>query len=157
VDYIKIFVDHLLYDKEFALEFCQRHPMGASTLGEYINKEWHEKLYLHALIPGVDELIDFIDGNGFIVDRNEEPNFISILIVYEEKEDEEKKSLNGMVFSIQQTVLSYTSMEDNQRYILEYEKLLASWAFWFRVCRRVELLQLVSKGCRGSSPVPRPP
>ena len=31
---------------------------------------------------------------------------------------------------VQETVLSYTSMEDNKRYILEYEKLLASWTFW---------------------------
>ena len=157
-NFVKIFIQHLLFDKEFAKEIVLKHPIKIGTLGEYINKRWKEPLYMRKTIGkrSDEEFIDFIDGNGFIIDRSN-PNYISITIVYEEPKYEKKKSPICMDVSIYQETLYDTSMDSVERYILEYKKLLASWTFWFRVCRRVELLRLVPKGRCGSSPVPRPP
>ena len=156
INFIKIFIQHLLYDKSFAEAFVERFPRMAETLGEYINKKWKEELYIVKGKKSTEEFVDFIDGNGFIINRSN-PNYISILIIYKEPKHEKKKSHIGMVTTVYNETLYDTSMETCERYILEYQKFLASWAFWLRVCRRVELLRLVPEGRCGSAPVPRPP
>lgn len=128
----------------------------------------------------MEELLDFLDGNGFEVVRPKvispyDTHPIQLIPIYEiptepiygseikkeiDKLNEAFKKIQSAVSEyvpVQETVLYYTSVEDNQRYILEYKKLLASWAFWLRICRRVELLRLVSEGRCRSAPVPRPP
>jgi hypothetical protein len=157
INFIKIFIQHLLYDKSFAEAFVERFPRMAETLGEYINKKWKEELYIAKGKKSIEEFVDFIDGNGFIINRSN-PNYISILIIYEEPKHEKKKSHISMDFSVQTTVLYNSSVEDYKRYILEYQKFLASWTFWLRVCRRVELLRMVPEGCGRSITIHgRPP
>lgn len=156
MDYIQIFKDFLKFDKEFVDELLDRYDDGMEFLGKAI----HEHYTKNMLVRDNDfmrEFIEFIDGNNFILKPSDKPNFLIILIDWEGVENEKKKSLNGMVHAVSETILSYTSMEDCERYILEYKKFLASWTFWLRVCRRVELLRLVPKGRCRSPAVPRPP
>lgn len=158
INFIKIFIQHLLYDKSFAETFTMRFPSLAETLGEYINKRWKKELYILKGRKSIEEFVDFIDGNGFIIDRISDPNYISILIIYEEPKHEKKKSHIGMVTTVYNETLYDTSMETCERYILEYQKFLASRAFWLRVCRRVELLRMVSESCGRSITIHgRPP
>lgn len=175
--YIKIFIDFIPYDKEFVKELMPKYEKEFRTLGMYIEKHSTSLKCINSEF--MEELFDFLDGNGFEVVRPRvkdpyETHPIQLIPIYVEKtttlgEEIEKanerlktaiKKIQSAVSEyvpVQETVLSYTSMEDNQRYILEYEKLLASWAFWLRICRRVELLRLVPAGRCGSTPVPRPP
>ena len=173
---IQIFIDHIPYDKEFIDQLLPKYEHEFELLGGFIKKHSKELWCQNNL--AMQELLDFLDGNGFEVIRPINPipydtHPIELIPIYTEKTtlEEEIKEANERLKAavqkiqstlseyvpVQETVLSYTSMEDNKRYILEYEKLLASWAFWLRVCRRVELLRLVPKGRCGSSPVPRPP
>ncbi len=147
IDFTKIFIQYLLYDKSFAEVFVERFPRMAEAFGKYINKKWKEKLYIFKGKKSIEEFIDFIDGNGFIIDRFSDLNYISILIIYEEPKNEKKKSHIGMVTTVYNETLYDTSVETCERYILEYQKFLASWAFWLRICRRMELLRLVSESC----------
>lgn len=169
---IQIFIDHIPYDKQYVKVLLPRYEHEFELLGGYLKK--HSTSLSCKDIPELEELLDFIDGNGFEVTR-EEPIFpwddhpIGIKPIYVEKEENENgfeklqqaiekvQSALSNYIPVQETVLSYTSMEDDQRDLLEYSQLLASWAFWLRVCRRVELLRLVPKGRCGSTSVPRPP
>lgn len=156
MDYIQIFKEFIKFDKEFVDELLDRYDDGMEFLGKAIHDHYTKTMFVRN-DDFTREFIEFIDGNNFILKPSDKQNFLIVLIDWEGVENEKKKSPNGMVHAVSQTVLSYTSMEDGERYILEYQKFLASWAFWLRVCRRVELLQLVPKGRCGSSPVPRPP
>lgn len=171
--YIEIFKNFLHFDKEFVDDLIPRFHNEMELLGRFI-EEHRSKLYCSNK-EELSEFIDFIDGNGFKVIRPENlfsnsTHPIELIPIYTE-EIEEIENINEKVketikklqsalseyVPVQETVLSYTSMETNQRYILEYEKLLASWAFWLCVCRRVELLRLVPEGRCGSTAIPRPP
>ena len=176
--FIQIFIDFIPYDKEFVEELMPKYEAECRTLGGYI--ENHSTSLSCMSNEFMEELVDFLDGNGFEVIRPRVNNPydthpIQLSPIYEIPTEpiygsEIKKEIDKLneaikkiqsTFSeyvpVQETVLYYTSMENNQRYILEYKKFLASWAFWLRVCRRVELLRLVSEGRCGSAPVPRPP
>ena len=175
--FIQIFIDFIPSDKEFVEDLMPKYAKEFRTLGTYI--EQHSTSLKCVDSDFMAELFDFLDGNGFEVIRPQvknpyETHPIELIPIYVEKtttlEEEIEKANERLKTAIkkiqsavseyvpvQETVLSYTSMEDNQRYILEYEKLLASWAFWLRVCRRVELLRLVPEGRCGSTSVPRPP
>lgn len=174
--FIQIFIDFIPSDKEFVEDLMPKYEKEFRTLGMYIEK--HSTELKCRDDEFMEELFDFLDGNGFEVVRPQvripyDTHPIELIPIYEEKTTLKKeieeanerlktaiKKIQSAVSEyvpVQETVLSYTSMEDNQRYILEYEKLLASWAFWLRVCRRVELLRLVPEGRCGSTPVPRPP
>lgn len=174
--FIQIFIDFIPYDKEFVADLMPKYEKEFRLLGIYIER--HSTALKCRDDEFMEELFDFLDGNGFEVIRPQvkipydthpiELNPIYVEKLTLEKEIEEAnerlktaiKKVQSAVSEyvpVQETVLSYTSMEDNKRYILEYEKLLASWAFWLRVCRRVELLRLVPKGRCGSASVPRPP
>ena len=174
--FIQIFIDFIPSDKEFIKELMPKYEKEFRTLGIYIER--HSTSLKCRDNEFMEELFDFLDGNGFEVIRPQVKNPydthpIELIPIYIEKttlaeeieEANEKfktaikkiQSTLSEYVPVQETVLSYTSMEDNKRYILEYEKLLASWTFWLRVCRRVELLRLVPKGRCGSATVPRPP
>lgn len=177
--FIQIFIDFIPNDKEFVKELMPKYEKEFRILGESI--EEHSTSLNCMDSEFMEELFDFLDGNGFEVihpqvnpyDTHpiqlipiypEEKNTITInekeIEKINEKLQEAIKKIQSALSEyvpVQETVLSYTSMEDCKRYILEYEKLLASWAFWLRVCRRVELLRLVPEGRCGSTPVPRPP
>lgn len=161
-DFIQIFIDHLLFDKEFVEELLPRFQHEFELLGKFLQQ--HSPELFCKDTPDMEELFDFLDGNGFEVIRPQipipwDPHPIKLRPIYIEEEiyEETSQSAFSEYFSVQETVLSYTSMEDCERYILEYKKFLASWTFWLRVCRRVELLRLVPEGRCGSTPVPRPP
>lgn len=151
--FIQIFIDFIPNDKEFVKELIPKYEKEFRTLGIYI--ESHSTSLNCINSEFMEELFDFLDGNGFEVIRPQVKNPydthpIQLIPIYPEKkititinkQEIEKinetlqkaiqklqSTLNEYV-PVQETTLSYTSMEDNQRYILEYEKLLASWAFW---------------------------
>ena len=162
---IQIFIDHLLFDKEFVEELMPRLEKEFRTIGGFLKK--HSNTLYCKESKLMDELFDFLDGNGFVVERPENPlpwdehpvKLIPIYIeetVYEE-ETEEKEPVNSIYFPVQTCSLYYTPVEAVPRHVLEYQKLRASWSFWLRFCRRVELLRLVSESRGGSAAVPRPP
>lgn len=174
--FIQIFIDFIPNDKEFVEELMPKYKNEFRTLGIYIER--HDTKLNCVDSEFMEELFDFLDGNGFEVIRPQVKNPydthpIQLIPIYAEKTtlEEELKEVNEKLkaaikkiqstvseyIPVQEDVLYYASMEDNKRYILEREKLLASWAFWLRVCRRVELLRLVSKSRCGSTPIPRPP
>ena len=174
--FIQIFINFIPNDKEFVKELMPKYEREFRTLGIFIER--HNTSLKCIDSEFMEELFDFLDGNGFEVIRPRVKNPydthpIQLNPIYVEKTtlEEEIEEVNEKLKTaikkiqsavseyvpVQETPLYYTSMEDNKRYILEREKLLASWAFWLRVCRRVELLRLVSEGWCGSAPVPRPP
>lgn len=176
-DFIQIFTDHLLFDKEFVEELLPRFQHEFELLGEFLQNH-SIKLFCQDT-SDMEELFDFLDGNGFEVIRPQVKNpydthpielipiYIEKTTALEEEIEEANERLKTAIkkiqstfseyISIQEAALSYTSMEDCEGYILEYKKFLASWTFWLCVCRRVELLRLVPKGRCGSTPIPRPP
>lgn len=178
-EFIQIFIDFIPNDKEFVIDLMSKYEHEFKLLGKFIKQ--HSTSLKCRSNEFMEELFDFLDGNGFEVIRPINPipydtHPIELIPIYTEetititinKEIEEKnerlkeaikkiQSTLSEYVPVQETSLYYTSMEDNQRYILEYEKLLASWAFWLCVCRRVELLRLVSESRCGSTSVPRPP
>ena len=175
-EFIQIFIDFIPNDKDFVVDLIPKYENEFKLLGKFIKQ--HSTSLKCKDNEFMEELFDFLDGNGFEVVRPRVKNPydthpIELIPIYVEKttfEEELEKvneKLKATIKKIQSAVseyvpvqeipLYYTSMEDNKRYILEREKLLASWAFWLRVCRRMELLRLVPKGRCGSAPIPRPP
>lgn len=178
-EFIQVFINFIPNDKEFVEDLMPKYKTEFNLLGKFIKQ--HSTSLKCKDNEFMEELFDFLDGNGFEVIRPINPipydtHPIELIPIYTEetvkvtlekeiekvneklKEAIEKiQSAVSEYVPVQETPLYYTSMEDNQRYILEYEKLLASWAFWLRVCRRVELLRLVPESRCGSTPVPRPP
>jgi hypothetical protein len=169
--YIQIFIDFIPNDKSFVDILMPQYEKEFHLLGYYIDQ--HSASLSCKDDESMEELYDFLDGNGFEVIYPSVANpfdvySVRLIPLYERPITKEIEDLDEAIkkiqstfseyFPVQETVLSYTSMEDNKRYILEYKKLLASWAFWLRVCRRVELLQLVSESCgRSFTLYGRPP
>lgn len=154
--FIQIFIDFIPYDKKFVEDLMPKYEKEFRTLGMYIEQHTTSLSCINSEF--MEELFDFLDGNGFEVVRHTVKNPydthpIQLIPIYVEKtttlEEEIKKANERLKTEIkkiqsavseyvpvQETVLSYTPMEDNQRYILEYEKLLASWAFWLSYDRQ---------------------
>jgi hypothetical protein len=175
--YIQIFIDFIPNDKSFIDALMSKYESEFRTIGMYI--EEHSTTLNCQDNEFMEELFDFLDGNGFEVIRprirnpyNTYP--IQLIPIYErtvetitkeiEEENERFKAALEKLQStiseyvpVQEVALSYASAETDSRYVLEYKKLLASWAFWLRICRRMELLRLVPEGRCGSTPIPRPP
>lgn len=164
--YIKIFRDFIPKDKGRIKELIPRFHEEMQTLGEYLEQK---KEQLFALSnERMDEFIDFIDGNGFIIKHSTSsifsfmPHSITIIPIYPEEiediyEEEEQQSAVSEYVSVQETVLSYTSMEVDERSILEYSELYTPRPIWICLHRCLEFLRLVSAGWGGSSTLPRPP
>ena len=162
-DYVKTFHDFLQFDKDFVDDLMEKYDDIMESIGKAISEHYTGDIYIR-YSDFTLEFIEFVDGNNFTIDTNTPPHiplgWIALKIdweSYNEQKRKKEKSLNSVVTAIQETILSYTSMEDDEGYILEYKKFLASWSFWLRVCRRMELLRLVPKGRCGSSAIPRPP
>ena len=162
MDYIKVFKDHILYDRIFLDDFVARYHDIVERFGQYIAELRTGGFILKDTI-NTSEFIDYIDDNGFtIFHARGFSGYVMVDIVYttEEKKKygkEEKEPSLSMDAFISTSSLYDSSMETCERYILEYKKLLASWDVWICLCRRVELLRLVPEGRCGSTPVPRPP
>ena len=129
-------------------------------MGEYIEQK-KERLY--AIIDErMSELLDFMDGNGFLVERPKSCsltflNEIKIIPIYKEVIIDEEEPINNLYVSVYEETLYATSMEMDERPILEYQKLPAPREIWFFLCRCMEHMRLVSESRGRSDPLPRPP
>ena len=154
--FIQIFIDFIPYDKEFVKDLMPKYEEEFRLLGRYI--EEHCTSLNCTNNEFMEELIDFLDGNGFEVVRPQTikphdffpikliPIYVEKTTTLEEEIEKVNEKLKTALKKIQSTVseyvpvqtctLSYTSMEDDQGYILEYEKLLASWTFWLSYDRQ---------------------
>lgn len=162
-DLIQIFIDHLLFDKEFVQELMPRLHKEFELIGGFLKKH-SETLYCTDK-EELSELFDFLDGNGFMVERPENPSPwdkhpIKLIPIYTEEteNEEEKESINCVYISVPTTPLYYTSVEAGTRYILELPQFLPPRPLRLRIRGRMEFLRLVPKSrCRGSSLSSRPP
>lgn len=176
---IQIFIDFIPNDKSFVESLLPRYVNEFKTLGRYIKE--HNTSLMCKDDEFMQELIDFLDGNGFEVIRPTDPitnktHPIELIPIYttvvpkitinkeiEEIEEELKKAIKkiestlGEYVSVQETVLSYASMESDERYILEYSQLSTPRPIWICLRGRLEFLRLVSTSWGGSASVPRPP
>lgn len=178
--FIQIFIDFIPNDKEFIKDLMPKYEKEFRILGEYIEEH-------NASLNCMDnefmaELLDFLDGNGFEVIRPRIKNpydihpvqlipiypeeKITITINEQEIEEASEKiqetikklqSALGEYISVQETILSDTSMEIDSRPLLECKELLAPRSIRLRVCGCMEFLRLVPEGRCGSTAVPRPP
>ena len=174
--FIQIFIDFIPNDKEFVEDLMPKYKNEFRTLGIYIER--HDTLLRCKDTEFMEELFDFLDGNGFEVIRPQikDPYIthpIQLIPIYIEKTtlkeeiEEANERLKAAIQKIQsavseyvpvqETALSYTSMEDNERYILEYSQLSTPRPIWICLRRCLEFLRLVSAGWGGSSTLPRPP
>lgn len=166
MDYIEIFKDFIQFDKEFVDSLIDRYSDGMTTLGQAIDEHKTQKMYV-CYDEFTCEFVDFIDGNGFIVNRNDSSFFskkwfvveidLEVLERYEERQKPQPQPAFSTYFSMQQEILSYASMESNKRYILELPQFLPSRPL--RLCIRgcMEFSRLVSKSGRSCAKLPRPP
>lgn len=174
--FIQIFIDFIPNDKEFVKELIPKYENEFRILGNYIEK--HTATLYCRDDEFLEELFDFLDGNGFEVIRPRvkipyDAHPIQLNPIYIEKTTLEKeiekinekvketiKKIQSAVSEYvpaQETPLYYTSMEDSKRYILEYSQLSIPRPIWICLRRCLEFLRLVSAGWCGSSTLPRPP
>lgn len=174
--FIQIFIDFIPYDKEFIKDLMPKYEQEFRLLGTYI--EAHSTSLSCTNDKIMEELFDFLDGNGFEVVRPQVINPydlypIKLIPIYEEKPTLEKeiekvneklktaiKKIQSAVSEyvpVQETVLSYTSMEMDEGPVLEREELYTPRQLWICLYRLLGLLRLVPEGWCGSTPVPRPP
>lgn len=157
--YINLFLEFTKIKQDKFLNYIlEIFPYSIERVGKHLSLKSPRILFVDNTM--MEEFFDFIDGYNFIIERGSiirGIKVIEVIPIYGGEDEEEKESAISMELSIQNTILSYASMEDDKRYILEYKKFLASWSFWLRICRRMELLRLVPKGRCGSAAVPRPP
>ena len=131
--FIQIFIDFIPYDKEFVKELMPKYEHAFRELGIYIER--HNTLLKCRDTEFMEELFDFLDGNGFEIVRPQvkdpyDTHPIQLIPIYtleeeiketNEKIEEKIKKIQSAISkytSIQETVLSYTSMENGERYIL---------------------------------------
>ena len=179
--YIQIFIDFIPNDKSFVDTLMPKYEKEIRTLGIFIEKHsttlnCHDNEFM-------EELLDFLDGNGFEVIHPQVSNPynthpIKLIPIYEhtitqgietitkeiEKENEKLKAALEKIQStlseyvpVQTCTLSYASMEMDEGPVLECEELYAPRPIWIYLRRRMEFLRLVSAGWGGSTTLPRPP
>ena len=164
MDYIKIFKKFIQFDKEFVDSLIDRYNDSMTFLGQAIDEHKTHKMYVHEN-EYMREFIEFIDGNGFIIRESDNPTVdkewlevtidLEVLEKYEERQ--KPQPAFSTYFSIQQEILSYTSVETGTRYILELPQFLPPRALRLRIRGRMEFSRLVSKSGRCSARLPRPP
>lgn len=171
---IKIFINHIPYDKEFVEQLIPRYEREFKILGGYI-KEHSTELWCKDT-PEMQELLDFIDGNGFNVEYPEieipwDPHPVKLIPVYKKTLVEEIKEANEKLkeaiekiesalseyVPVSYDVLYDTSMEMDSRPILEYSELSTPRPIRLRIHRCLEFLRLVSAGWGGRIALSRPP
>ena len=169
--YIQIFIDFIPNDKSFVDELMPRYEEEFYLLGYYIEK--HIASLSCRDGRSMEELFDFLDGNGFEVIYPQVKNPydvypVQLIPIYERTVTKETEDLDEAIkkiqstfseyFSVQTYSLSYTSVEADERPILECEKLYTPRPIWICLRRRMELLRLVSESCgRGFTLYGRPP
>ena len=174
--FIQIFIDFIPNDKSFIETLMPKYEKEFRTLGIYIER--HSMSLTCKDNEFMEELLDFLDGNGFEVIRPRVKNPydthpIELIPIYIEKItlEEEIREVNEKLKAaikkiqstvseyvpVQETALSYTSVEGDERPLLECEELFAPRPIRLRIHRCMELLRLVSAGWCGSSTLPRPP
>lgn len=171
-DYIEVFINFLPHDKQFARELVDRYRGEMEAIGEYLEKK--SKTLWCKESPDLMEFLDLIDGNGFEVTYDiyaiGRPYRIVPLYpkeveieVFEVEENTQvtvtttSGSFGSWYVSLQEDLLSYSSVEVDTRYILERAKLRAPRPLWICLRRRLEFLRLVSAGWGRGAPLPRPP
>lgn len=171
---IEIFINHIPYDKEFVEQLMPRYEREFKILGGYI-KEHSIELWCKDT-PEMQELLDFIDGNGFNVEYPEieipwDPHPVKLIPVYkktlteglEEINEKVKEAIEKMQSAFSEYVpvsydtLSYTSVEADERPLLECEELFAPRPIRLRIHKCLEFLRLVSAGWGGRIALSRPP
>lgn len=171
---IEIFINHIPYDKEFVEQLMPRYEREFKILGGYI-KEHSTELWCKDT-PEMQELLDFLDGNGFNVEYPEtefpwDPHPVKLIPVYKKTLAEELGKINEKLkeaiekmqsaFSeyvpVSYDVLYDTSMEMDSRPILEYSELSTPRPLWICLHRCLEFLRLVSAGWGGRIALSRPP
>ena len=175
--YIQIFIDFIPNDKSFIDTLMPKYEKEFRTIGMYI--EEHSASLTCRDNEFMEELFDFLDGNGFEVIRPRVKNPyntypIELIPIYERtvetitKEiEEENERLKAALEKLQSTIseyvpvqtctLSYASMEVDEGPVLEYEELYTPRPIWICLHRLLELLRILSESRRGSTPLPRPP
>lgn len=171
---IEIFINHIPYDKEFVEQLMPRYEEEFKLLGNYIKKHSIELWCKDT--PDMQELLDFLDGNGFNVEYPEikipwDPNPVKLIPVYKttlvEELDKINEKLKEAVEKMQSAFSEYvpisydvlydTSMEMDSRPILEYSELSTPRPLWICLHRCLEFLRLVSAGWGGRIALSRPP
>jgi len=124
-----------------------------------------------------EELLDFIDGNGFEITYDADGIQFPVIItpiytpeweefVENERAEQYRKireaiekveSAVAKIVPVQDEVLSYTSVEGDERPLLECEELFAPRPIRLRIRRCLEFLRLVSAGWGRGTALPRPP
>lgn len=175
--YIQIFIDFIPNDKSFIETLIPKYEKEFKTLGCFIER--HDASLKCKDNEFMEELLDFLDGNGFEIIRPQvkDPYVlypIQLIPIYERtvetitKEiEEENERLKAALEKLQSTLseyvpvqtctLSYASMEVDEGPILEREEFYTPRPIRLRIHRCMELLRLVSAGWGGSSTLPRPP
>lgn len=169
--YIQIFIDFIPNDKSFVDTLMPRYKEEFHLLGYYI--EMHSASLSCKDDESMRELFDFLDGNGFEVIYPQVTNPfdvypVRLIPIYERTITKEIEGLDEAIkkiqsafseyFPVQTCSLSYTSVEADERPILECEKFYTPRPLWICLRRRMELLQLVSESCgRSFTLYGRPP
>lgn len=176
--YIQIFIDFIPNDKGFIDVLMPKYEKEFRTLGSFIEKH---STTLHCQDNEfMEELLDFLDGNGFEVIRPEvivpyDTHPIQLIPIYETPIEpiygpEIKKEIDKLneafqkiqstlseYVPVQEVTLSYASMEMDEGPVLECEELYTPRPIWICLYRLLELLRILSKGWCRSTPLPRPP
>lgn len=158
--FLKIVRDFIPNDKGYIKELSKRYMNELTMIGQFLDleRDWFVCYDTEEEI----ELIDFLDGNGFLVERSKLYssaflNEIKIIPIYKEVIIDEEEPINHLYISVYEETLYTTSMEMDERSILEYQKLPAPREIWFFLCRCMEHMRLVSESRGRSDPLPRPP
>lgn len=161
--FLKIVRDFIPNDKGYIKELSKRYINELTMIGQFLEQE--RDWFICYDVKEEIELIDFLDGNGFLVERPKSCslaflNEIKVIPIYKEviiDEEENEEPINNLYISVYEETLYATSMEMDIRPILEYQKLPAPREIWFFLCRRMEHMRLVSESRGRSDPLPRPP
>jgi hypothetical protein len=158
---VQTFINHIPYDKEFVEEL-----LNLKLYNEVIKKLGHS-ISIHSKylwcrdMPELQELLDFIDGNGFeivyhptiISPFNTHP--IKIVPIYLEEENEELTFTEYV--SVEETGVYYTSTTINKDYVPQYQELYIPRPLRILSPRCMELLRVVPARRSRSASLPRPP
>lgn len=162
--YVQIFKDFLLADQHYVKQLMPRFFHEMQLLGQFIEKR-STKMYC-ADKEELKEFLDFIDGNGFIIEY-EAPvlpwdNYsYKIIPIYREEiiihEKPKEEPAITMELSVSSTSLYYTPVETYEGYYSECEEYVPPDEVWFCIRGCLELPGLVPTRRSRCARVPRPP
>jgi len=160
---IQAFINHIPYDKKYVHTLLKIDSYNEiiKNLGHFIlNRSttlWSKNT------PEMQELLDFIDGNGFEVYRPKKiiiwDNYpIKIIPIYsEEKNEKEVQPTFTEYVSFEETSVSYTSSAASEDYVPQHQKLYLPRPLRILSPRCMELLRMVPTRRGRSTSLPRPP